>query len=267
MTIIEFNNISKAYGANKPIITNLNLKIEQGEFITILGTSGNGKTTLLKMVNYLEEKTSGELKILGKDIEKWEKSELRRKIGYVVQSIGLFPHLTIEENISYVLTLQNKEKKEKKEKAKELLDLLNLPQDYLAKYPRELSGGEQQRVGIARALASSPEIILMDEPFGALDEINRKNLQEQVKKLQEELNLTIMLVTHDIEEAFALGSRIIVMHKGNIEQIGTKEEFYQNLNTEFIDEFLSEKMKSVYIKDNNITLKELKGLRDKKNVI
>lgn len=261
MTVIEFENVSKSYEKDKPVIKDLNLKIENGEFITILGTSGNGKTTLLKMINCLEEKTSGTLKVLDKKIEDWDKSELRRKIGYVVQSIGLFPHLNTEENISYVLTLQNKVSEEKRKKAEELLELLNLPHDYLGKYPRELSGGEQQRVGIARALASGPEIMLMDEPFGALDEINRRKLQEQVKKLQKELGLTIMLVTHDIEEAFTLGSRIIVMHNGKIEQIGTKEEYYQNENTEFVKEFLSEKLKFVYIKDNDISLSELKNIR------
>ena len=169
--------------------------------------------------------------------------------------------MNTEENISYVLTLQNKSSEEKRKKAEELLELLNLPHDYLKKYPRELSGGEQQRVGIARALASSPEIMLMDEPFGALDEINRRKLQEQVKKLQKELGLTIMLVTHDIEEAFTLGSRIIIMHNGKIEQIGTKEEYYQSENTKFVNEFLSEKLKFVYIKDNDISLNELKNLR------
>ena len=261
MTVIEFENVSKAYEKDKPVIKNLDLKVKRGEFITILGTSGNGKTTLLKMVNCLEKKTSGSLKILDKEIEAWDKTELRRKIGYVVQSIGLFPHLNTEENISYVLTLQNKSSEKKKKKAEELLELLNLPHDYLKKYPRELSGGEQQRVGIARALASSPEIMLMDEPFGALDEINRRKLQEQVKKLQKELGLTIMLVTHDIEEAFTLGSRIIIMHNGKIEQIGTKEEYYQNENTKFVNEFLSEKLKFVYIKDNDISLNELKNLR------
>jgi osmoprotectant transport system ATP-binding protein len=261
MTIIEFENVSKSYEQDKTVIKNLNLKVEKGEFITILGTSGNGKTTLLKMINCLEEKSSGSLKILDREIETWDKSELRRRIGYVVQSIGLFPHLNTEENISYVLTLQKKSNEEKRKKAEELLELLNLPADYLKKYPRELSGGEQQRVGIARALASGPEIMLMDEPFGALDEINRRKLQEQVKKLQKELGLTIMLVTHDIEEAFALGSRIIIMHNGKIEQMGTKEEYYQNENTEFVKEFLSEKLKFVYIKDNDISLNELKSIR------
>ena len=261
MAVIEFENVSKSYNENKPVIKGLNLKVEEGEFITILGTSGNGKTTLLKMVNCLEEKTSGNLKILSKDVESWNKSELRKRIGYVVQSIGLFPHLTIEENISYVLTLQKKLKEEKLKKAKELLELLNLPQNYLGKYPWELSGGEQQRIGIARALASGPEIILMDEPFGALDEINRKKLQKQIKKLQKSLNLTILLVTHDIEEAFFLGSKIIILNNGNIEQIGTKEEYYKGFNTEFVRDFLSEKLKFIYIKDNEISFDELKSLK------
>ena len=261
MAVIEFENVSKSYNENKPVIKGLNLKVEEGEFITILGTSGNGKTTLLKMVNCLEEKTSGNLKILSKDVESWNKSELRKRIGYVVQSIGLFPHLPIEENISYVLTLQKKLKEEKLKKAKELLELLNLPQNYLGKYPWELSGGEQQRIGIARALASGPEIILMDEPFGALDEINRKKLQKQIKKLQKSLNLTILLVTHDIEEAFFLGSKIIILNNGNIEQIGTKEEYYKGFNTEFVRDFLSEKLKFIYIKDNEISFDELKSLK------
>lgn len=260
MNIIEFDNVSKSYG-DKVIIKNLNLKISEGEFLTILGTSGNGKTTLLKMINSLEKKNSGEIKILGKEIESWNESELRKKIGYVVQSIGLFPHLTIKENIGYVLSLQKKPISEIQAKAEELLNLLNLPQEFLEKYPRELSGGEQQRVGLARALASDPKIILMDEPFGALDEINRKNLQIQIKKLQKDFNLTIVLVTHDIEEAFYLGSKIVVMNNGNIEQIGTKEDYFYKFESPFVKEFLGEKLKSIYITDHGISLKQLQEIK------
>lgn len=260
MNIIEFENVSKSY-SNKLIIKDLNLKISEGEFITILGTSGNGKTTLLKMINSLEKKSSGKISILEKEIEKWNESELRKKIGYVVQSIGLFPHLTIEENIGYVLSLQNKSKTEINNKAKELLSLLNLPLEFLEKYPRELSGGEQQRIGLARALASDPKIILMDEPFGALDEINRKNLQNQIKKLQKEFNLTIVLVTHDIEEAFELGTRIVVMNNGNIEQIGTKKDYFNKFESSFVKDFLSEKLKSIYINDHKISLEQLQEIK------
>ena len=259
MNIIEFKNVSKSY-SDKLIIKDLSLQIAEGEFITIVGTSGNGKTTLLKMINSLEKKTSGKIKILGKLIEEWNESELRKKIGYVVQSIGLFPHLTIEENIGYVLSLQNKTKNEINNKAKELLNLLNLSLDFLEKYPRELSGGEQQRVGFARALASDPKIILMDEPFGALDEINRKNLQNQIKNLQKDFNLTIVLVTHDIEEAFELGTRIVVMNNGNIEQIGTKEDYFNKFESPFVKDFLSDKLKSIYINDHKISLEQLQEI-------
>ncbi|MBP9477884.1 MAG: ABC transporter ATP-binding protein [Sebaldella sp.] len=259
MNIIEFKNVSKSY-SDKLIIKDLSLQIAEGEFITIVGTSGNGKTTLLKMINSLEKKTSGKINILGKQIEEWNESELRKKIGYVVQSIGLFPHLTIEENIGYVLSLQNKTKNEINNKAKELLNLLNLSLDFLEKYPRELSGGEQQRVGFARALASDPKIILMDEPFGALDEINRKNLQNQIKNLQKDFNLTIVLVTHDIEEAFELGTRIVVMNNGNIEQIGTKEDYFNKFESPFVKDFLSDKLKSIYINDHKISLEQLQEI-------
>ncbi len=259
MNIIEFKNVSKSY-SDKLIIKDLSLQIAKGEFITIVGTSGNGKTTLLKMINSLEKKTSGKINILGKQIEEWNESELRKKIGYVVQSIGLFPHLTIEENIGYVLSLQNKTKNEINNKAKELLNLLNLSLDFLEKYPRELSGGEQQRVGFARALASDPKIILMDEPFGALDELNRKNLQNQIKNLQKDFNLTIVLVTHDIEEAFELGTRIVVMNNGNIEQIGTKEDYFNKFESPFVKDFLSDKLKSIYINDHKISLEQLQEI-------
>ena len=259
MNIIEFKNVSKSY-SDKLIIKDLSLQIAEGEFITIVGTSGNGKTTLLKMINSLEKKTSGKINILGKQIEEWNESELRKKIGYVVQSIGLFPHLTIEENIGYVLSLQNKTKNEINNKAKELLNLLNLSLDFLEKYPRELSGGEQQRVGFARALASDPKIILMDEPFGALDEKNRKNLQNQIKNLQKDFNLTIVLVTHDIEEAFELGTRIVVMNNGNIEQIGTKEDYFNKFESPFVKDFLSDKLKSIYINDHKISLEQLQEI-------
>lgn len=237
MALIDFKNVSKSYSTGDEILKNLDLQVERGEFVTILGKSGCGKTTLIKMVNKIIEPTNGSIKINGQDLSSWDTINLRRSIGYVIQQIGLFPHLTIEDNISYVLSLLKVDKSRRWRRAKELIRLVGLKDSHLKKYPRELSGGQNQRIGVARAMAADPEIILMDEPFGAVDEITRVQLQDELKSIQTRLNKTILFVTHDIEEALKLGSRIILLNKGNIEQSGTRDELIFNPSTNYVKSF------------------------------
>lgn len=241
MAIVKFENVSKSYEEGNIIIDDLSLDIQEGEFLTLLGPSGCGKTTLLKMINKLIEPNSGVIKVDGKTLMQWDTVELRRSIGYVIQSIGLFPHMTIEKNIRYVLDLQDKDDNDSTKRAEELIELVGLDKSYLHKKPSELSGGQKQRVGVARALAADPDIILMDEPFGAVDEIVRSMLQDELKKLQKDLNKTVVFVTHDIHEAMKLGTRIALMNNGKVEQIGTKEELIFEPKTEFVKEFLGMK--------------------------
>ena len=217
-TAIEFKGVSKRFKGNEyDSVSNVNLKIEKGTFVTILGTSGSGKTTLLKMVNRIHELTKGELLYFGQDIMKLEANEYRRKIGYVIQQGGLFPHKTVEDNIAVVPKLLKWDKQKIAQRTKELMQLVQLDYEkYRKRYPRSLSGGEQQRVGIARALATNPSIMLMDEPFGAIDAITRGVLQKEIKRLQKQLGNTILFVTHDVYEAFLLGQKIIVMDHGAV---------------------------------------------------
>lgn len=237
--IITFKNIYKSYGS-APLIEDLNLEIEPHEFITVVGTSGSGKTTLLKMINGLIKPDSGNLYIKGIDIQNTNLYQLRHKIGYVIQDIGLMPHMTIANNINYVPNLVAKNKQADLERALRLLNLMQLERDILERYPFELSGGQQQRVGIARALANDPEILLMDEPFGAVDEITRKALQEEIIKLHAHLKMTVIFITHDIKEALRLGTKILLMSAGKIVQFGTKEALLNAPNGEFSDRFFEE---------------------------
>jgi osmoprotectant transport system ATP-binding protein len=240
--IVEVKNVSKSYDESKgPVLNNLSLSIEQGEFITFLGPSGCGKTTLLKIINKLIPFDDGEVLVDGKLLKDWDTIELRRSIGYVIQQIGLFPHMTIEENIGYVLSLEGIAKEERRLKAEELIQLVGLEVEMLSRYPSELSGGQKQRIGVARALAADPDIILMDEPFGAVDEIARTALQDEILKLQKELRKTILFVTHDIQEALKLGDRIVLMNQANIEQIGTKEELLFKPESKFVEDFIGVK--------------------------
>ncbi|SEU05351.1 osmoprotectant transport system ATP-binding protein [Salinibacillus kushneri] len=236
--MLEFKNVTKKYDGGKPAVNNLNLKIEKGEFVCFIGPSGCGKTTTMKMVNRLINITEGAILVDGKNIKDQDPVELRRSIGYVIQQIGLMPHMTIKENIVLVGTLLKWSKEEKDERAKELLQLVGLPEEYLDKYPHELSGGQQQRIGVLRALAANPPLILMDEPFGALDPITRDSLQEEFKKLQKELNKTIVFVTHDMDEALKLGDRIVIMKEGEVVQADTPDEILKNPANEFVEEFL-----------------------------
>lgn len=237
--IIEYINVSKSYGT-KTVIKNLNLKIEKGQFATLIGSSGCGKTTTLKMLNGLIPYDSGEILINGENINKYEPNILRRKIGYVIQSIGLFPNMTVEENIKVVPELLKWDKEKTLSRVKELMALVEMPYEkYSKKYPRQLSGGQQQRVGVMRALAADPDIILMDEPFGALDPITRDIMQIEVRKLQKKLKKTILFVTHDMNEAIKMSDVIIFMDEGKIIQKASPSEMLENPANNTIKEFLS----------------------------
>ncbi len=252
MNIVEIKNLTKKYGDNI-VLNNINLNISEGEFIVILGPSGCGKTTLLKIINNLIDFDTGEVFIKGKSIKEIDPIELRRNIGYVIQQIGLFPHLTISQNISYVLDLQKISEEKQIERAEELITLVGLDSSFLNRYPGELSGGQKQRIGVARAIAADPEIILMDEPFGAVDEIVRKSLQEELKQLQKRLKKTIVFVTHDIDEAIKLGDRIIIMNQGQIEQGGSAKDFLFHPANDFIKDFLGLKNFTSYLSQVNIS--------------
>ncbi len=237
--MIELKNVSKSYDGKKIIVDNLNLKIEQGELVVLVGESGCGKTTTMRMINRLEDLTSGQILINGKDIMQQNPIELRRNIGYVIQKVGLFPHLTVSKNIATVPMLEKKPKEEIEKRTLELLELVDLPPDeYKDRYPNELSGGQQQRIGVARALANDPAIILMDEPFSALDPLTRDQLQNELLKLQKELHKTIVFVTHDIDEAIKIGDRIAVMKDGYIAQYDTPEQILKNPANDFVENFV-----------------------------
>ncbi|MCR6514051.1 ABC transporter ATP-binding protein [Clostridium sp. LY3-2] len=236
--IVSFKNINKFYGDEK-VLENFNLDIKYGEFLTIIGTSGSGKTTVLKLINGLLESNGGEIFVCGENIKTIDKINLRRNIGYVIQGIGLFPHMSIKKNIEYVLNLKKEDKKVMSLRSLELIEKVGLKKEMLKKYPNELSGGQRQRVGIARALASKPKILLMDEPFGAVDEITRKMLQEEILNIYKELDVTIIFVTHDIKEALKLGTRVIVMNEGKIVQSGTSSDIKNNPKNEFVKELIS----------------------------
>ena len=244
-TVIEFKNIDKSYGDNE-ILKDFNLTVKKGEFITIIGSSGCGKTTVLKMINGLIPPTGGELFVNGEDIRKKDMISLRRNIGYAIQGSVLFPHMTVEKNIGYVPNLLNKRDKQRTKKAvKKWMKIVGLEEELKGRYPSELSGGQQQRVGIARALAASPDILLMDEPFGAVDEITRGQLQNELKQVYEKTKITILFVTHDISEAMKLGTHVLVMNQGNIEQFAKPEELLERPATKFVEQ-LVEKERRMY---------------------
>lgn len=231
---IRFDHVSKDYDEHT-ILKDISLDIREGEFLTVIGSSGSGKTTLLKLINGLIQPTSGKIYVNGKDISLENQTLLRRNIGYVIQGIGLFPHMTIRKNIAYVPSLLNKRDKKRTTAAVErLIQTVGLDPIMLERYPSELSGGQRQRVGIARALAANPDILLMDEPFGAVDEITRKMLQSEIIRIHQELHVTIVFITHDIREALLLGSRILVMNNGCIEQEGSPDEIRRSPKSDFV---------------------------------
>ncbi|GMA57622.1 glycine/betaine ABC transporter ATPase [Alicyclobacillus sacchari] len=238
---IEFTSVYKSFGG-KSIVQDLNLSIEKGHLVTLIGPSGCGKTTTLKMINRLIEPTSGAICVNGVDLSQVDPVELRREIGYVIQQIGLFPHLTIEENISLVPRMKGIPKSACLRRAYELLDLMGMdPSAFATRYPKQLSGGQQQRVGVARALAADPEIILMDEPFSALDPISREQLQDEIAKLQAELQKTIVFVTHDMDEALKIADQIVLMQHGKIIQHDVPEQILRHPKNDFVRQFVGEK--------------------------
>ena len=234
--MISLKHVSKSFDDGQHFaIDNVSFDVHQGETLVLLGSSGCGKTTLLKLTNRLLDLTRGTIEVDGEDIARQDPIALRRSIGYVFQGIGLFPHLTVEENLAMVPRLMGWPSKKRRERAYELLRVVGLdPETYAARFPEELSGGQQQRVGVGRALAADPAYLLMDEPFGALDALTRDTLQQELLTLRQKLNKTIVFVTHDIFEALTLGDRIAVLHAGHLQQIGTKEEILQNPATEFV---------------------------------
>lgn len=233
--IIEFSKVNKNFGS-ETVLKDSSFTINKGEFITILGTSGSGKTTTLKMINRLIFPDSGSIFFKGQEIETYNPVELRRHIGYVVQQIALFPHMTVEENISLVPRLLKWEKEKTKKRVKELLDLIHLPyDDYAGRFPLTLSGGQQQRIGVARALAADPDVMLFDEPFGAIDAITRYDLQEELLAIHKQYpDKTFIFITHDIQEAFKLGNRVMVMDSGKICQFDTPRVIFKKPETEFV---------------------------------
>lgn len=235
---IEIRHCRASYGENE-VLKDVSLAVEKGEFIVIIGPSGCGKTTLLKLVNGLVVPTEGEVAINGRLLPGEDLVAVRRRIGYAVQGAKLFPHMTVEENICYVPGLEGKMAKgEKRALARKMLELVQLPDELASRFPRQLSGGQKQRVGIARAMAAEPDILLMDEPFGAVDEITRKGLQEELLTLQRKTGVTVVFITHDIGEAFKLGSRILIMKEGVIWQEGTGEELRRAPKDEFVKRLL-----------------------------
>lgn len=230
---IEFKNITKQYG-NKYAVNNVDLQIEEGEFVCFIGTSGSGKTTMMRMINRMVKETSGQILIGGKDISNLNEVILRRSIGYVIQQIGLMPHMTIYENIVMVPKLLKWEDQKMRAVAENLMNKVDLPLDLLDAYPSELSGGMQQRIGVIRALAADQDIILMDEPFGALDPITRDSLQQLIKKLQKDMNKTIVFVTHDMDEALNLADKIVIMHDAKIVQQGSPKDILTNPINDYV---------------------------------
>ncbi|ALX47879.1 ABC transporter ATP-binding protein [Lentibacillus amyloliquefaciens] len=240
--MIEFADVKKVYPDGTKALEDFSLKINEGEFVTLIGPSGCGKTTTMKMVNRLIEPTSGTIYINDTDINTYNIHELRWNIGYVLQQIALFPHMTIEENIAVVPEMKKWKRKQIQDRSKELLEMVGLdPSVYMHRRPDELSGGEQQRVGVIRALAANPNIILMDEPFSALDPISREQLQHDIRELQQKIRKTIVFVTHDIDEALALGDKVCLMREGRIIQVDTPQQLVLNPKTQFVKDFIGER--------------------------
>ena len=238
--LIEFKNVSKVYPGNQVAVKDVNLKFNDGEFICFIGTSGSGKTTCMRMINRMNEVTEGEILIDGASIKDYNPVDLRRKIGYVIQQIGLFPHMTVFDNIVLVPRLLEWDEDKLRPIAENLIEKVDLSVDYLDKYPQELSGGQQQRIGVIRALAADQDVILMDEPFGALDPITRDSLQRIVKKLQKEMGKTIIFVSHDMDEALNLADNIVIMDKGEVIQFDSPENILKNPASDYVKNLLGE---------------------------
>lgn len=235
---MRMEHVTKSFGRYKAL-DDVSIVVEEGEFLTVIGRSGCGKTTMLRVINGLQKPDSGKVYAAGEDVGEADLIRLRRKIGYVIQNKGLFPHMTVEKNIIYVPVISGqKDKRQNRKLAEELIGLVGLEREMLDRYPEELSGGQQQRVGIARALASRPKLLLMDEPFGALDEITKRAMQNELLALQKKLGMTVVFITHDIREAMKLGDRVLVMEQGKIAQCDTPENVKKNPADEFVKELI-----------------------------
>lgn len=236
---IEITDVTKTYESGNKALTNVSLKVPHGAFVTLIGPSGCGKTTLLRLINGMTGFDSGQISVMGRNLDEWDKIQLRRKIGYVIQQGALFPHLTVRQNIAFVLNISGAGTQIINNRVSELADMMGFDEQQLNTFPSELSGGQQQRVGVARALASQPDIVLMDEPFGALDNITRRNLQNEIKEMHRKLKITFVMVTHDLQEAFTLGTHMAIINKGSIEQFGTPENIETNPASRWIKEFIN----------------------------
>lgn len=238
---LDLRNVKKRFPHTEAdAVSGVSLTVNEGDFVTILGTSGSGKTTLLKMVNRVYESTSGDIYFYGENIKNLKVEDYRRKIGYVIQQIGLFPHMTVAQNIATVPKILHWSKEKIHARVDELLELVGLPgESYRERYPSQLSGGQQQRVGLARAMAADPQVMLMDEPFGAIDAITRQNLQDELIRIQKKLNKTILFVTHDIHEAFKLGNKVIIMDQGEIQQYDTPFNILFHPSNDFVAQLVS----------------------------
>ena len=258
-TSIEFRHICKSYG-DKAVLDNFNLSIEAGEFVTIIGSSGCGKTTALKLVNGLLTPDAGAVLINGEDIAGMDQVQLRRNIGYAIQGSVLFPHMSVEQNIAYVPNLLNRrDKKRTREAVDKWMRIVGLDGELRRRYPDELSGGQQQRVGIARALAASPELLLMDEPFGAVDEITRAQLQTELKRIWQQTGITVLFVTHDISEALRLGTKVLVMDAGKIEQYAPPKELLRAPATDFVRRLVERARRACRLPDAQLADCEFSG--------
>ena len=242
MEMIRLEHVTKSFGRYKAL-DDVSIVVEEGEFLTVIGRSGCGKTTMLRVINGLQKPDSGKVYAAGEDVGEADLIRLRRKIGYVIQNKGLFPHMTVEKNIIYVPVISGqKDKRQNRKLAEELIGLVGLEREMLDRYPEELSGGRQQRGGIALALAKilllRPKLLLMDEPFGALDEITKRAMQNELLALQKKLGMTVVFITHDIREAMKLGDRVLVMEQGKIAQCDTPENVKKNPADEFVKELI-----------------------------
>lgn len=239
--MIRFEEVTKRFADGTEALKDISLTIPTGKLTVVIGPSGCGKTTLMKMINRLEVPTSGDVLIDNQSINGQDEVELRRSIGYVIQRIGLFPHMTIAKNAALVPTLKGWSLEKTQSRVNELMNMAGLdPETYLHRYPLELSGGQQQRVGVVRALAGDPNIILMDEPFSALDPISREQLQDELRNLQQQIQKTIVFVTHDMDEALKIADHIIVMRAGKVEQVGSPSELINNPVNEFVRNFIGQ---------------------------